>query len=167
MFNKWLVILFLAVLVAAGGLGAAVFYFNGQNAPQKKLAPIPRVTTEEQTPEEKQALNLPTAGSTEEDREAHSALIEKLANETEVAYLDISGCQGKPAVFKVKEGATFTVKNTDGVPRVMIHGAGLRTTIKAGSEETLESSAIGPKPGDYGYGCEGEDGTVGIIKIVP
>lgn len=110
-------------------------------------------------------LKFPGANATEAERKNHSDLVNKLGNQFGgAAFLDISGCNPNPVVYRVKQGGTFKVKNSDQTDHTIY--TSIRNTIPANSEKTLESKTIGDNMGAYGYGCDGSSGTVGIIQIV-
>lgn len=110
-------------------------------------------------------LNFPGPNATAEERKKHSDLVNKLGDEAGFSFLNISGCKPVPVVYRVKLGSTFKVKNTDSVDHTIYTAK--KVTIKANSEQTLNSKEIGDNLGDYGYGCDNSSGAAGIIQIIP
>ncbi|MEK7517793.1 MAG: hypothetical protein AAB583_04545 [Patescibacteria group bacterium] len=119
------------------------------------------------TAEEKQALSFPGPNATEEEKKKHSDLVDELGNRVAgTLFLDITGCKPNPIVYRVKQGGSFKVKNSDSIDHTL--STDRKITIKANSEQTLTSKSIGDVLGNYGYGCaEISGGTVGIIQIIP
>ncbi|MCH7730570.1 hypothetical protein IID21_03530 [Patescibacteria group bacterium] len=118
------------------------------------------------TADEQAVLSFPGSNASEAERQRHSDLVNKLGNESGYAFLDITGCQPLPVVYRVKQNGTFVVKNTSSIEHtIQLDRA---TTIPAASEKTLKvSEAIGENLGNYGYSCDGSTGPVGVIQVAP
>lgn len=117
--------------------------------------------------ERQKLFSFPGPDATEAERKSHSDLVNKLGNQfASSTFLDITGCQPNPIVYRVKLGGSFRVKNSDQIDHTL--STDKKTVVKAGSDTTISSTAIGDKPGDYGYGCDGSTGSgVGIIQLIP
>lgn len=113
------------------------------------------------TEEEKDLLTVPSSDASKEEIEAHIALGAKLAKEAEV--LEITDCEPKPLVLKVKEKAMFKVFNKDNIDHTLIIDPEHKYALSA--QKTTEIKAdFGKPPGLYGYVCEGV-GITGFIFV--
>lgn len=146
--------------------------------PQSKTKPQPtsRQITIPATPQTQQpsaaevaeVLKFPGPNATEVERKKHSDLVNKLGNQFGGAtFLDISGCNPNPVVYRVKQGSSFKVKNSDQIEHTIYTDPIRQTKISANSEQTVESKNIGVNNGDYGYNCDSSTNPAGIIQIVP
>ena len=92
--------------------------------------------------------------------------IDELAEET--STLDISDCSNpKPLVFRVRQNASFTARNTSSVE----HTLGInefRATVPPGSDTTVtfDDRIGGSGLGNYGYACD-DQAPVGVIQVIP
>jgi len=130
-----------------------------QESSQSEYPAIP--IREDLTEEEKDLLTVPSSDAPKDEIEAHIALGAKLAKEAEV--LEITDCEPKPLVFKVKEKAMFKVFNKDDIDHTLIIDPEHKYPLPR--QETTEIKAdFGKPPGLYGYVCEGV-GLTGFIFV--
>jgi len=130
-----------------------------QDSSQSEYPPVP--IREDLTEEEKDLLTVPSSDASKEEIEEHIALGAKLAKEAEV--LEITDCEPKPLVLKVKEKAMFKVFNKDEIDHTLIIDSEHKYALPA--QETTEIKAdFGKPPGLYGYVCEGV-GLTGFIFV--
>lgn len=136
-----------------------------------KLSPKPSPLSQSQqtsAAELAEVLQFPGPNATEAERKEQSDLVNKLGNQFGGAtFLDISGCNPNPVVYRVKQGGSFKVKNSDQTEHTFYTDPGRKTKIPANLEQTLTSKAIGDNYGDYSYNCDSSTNPVGIIQIVP
>ena len=130
-----------------------------QESSQSEYPAIP--IREDLTEEEKDLLTVPSSDAPKDEIEAHIALGAKLAKEAEV--LEITDCEPKPLVFKVKEKAMFKVFNKDDIDHTLTIDPEHKYPLPR--QETTEIKAdFGKPPGLYGYVCEGV-GLTGFIFV--
>ena len=166
-------LILIGILVLVGGvLGYAIYQSGAVKRGQPASTTQTTGTTTEETSartlsaDEQAALSFPGSNASEGERQRHSDLVNKLGNESGYAFLDVTGCQPLPVVYRVKQNGNFVVKNTS----TREHAIQLdrSTTISAASEKTLDvATAVGANLGNYGYSCDGSTGPVGVIQVVP
>lgn len=139
-----------------------------QSAPQtggNQSSTQPTTQKRELTAEEKQVLTFPGPNATEAEKKTHTDLVDQLGNKSGYAVLDISGCAPFPVVYRIKQGGSISIKNSDKVDHVI--NTARKVTIKADSTQTVNSKEIGDNLGEYAYACDGSRSSVGILKIIP
>lgn len=123
-----------------------------------------QVKTQQKSPSPSNLLKPPDQNASEETKKKFFDKI--LANAKEAKYLDISGCKAKPEVFKTPNQATFTVKNNDDKPHLMVLNKDIKFEIKANSNQEIKAD-FGRGPGAYGYGCDSSTQAVGFFLLTP
>ncbi len=113
------------------------------------------------TYEERFILHPPQVEASATAKQKHAKMVAKLASAS--ASLEITNCEPKPVVLKVKKGNKFTVKNNDKHPhKIMLDE---KTSFEIPANGSLIVTAdFNYGTGDYGYVCEGA-GLVGFIHV--
>jgi len=144
--------LIIVLAVVAVGLGILILKPQGGNlvgrpSPTVSVVPVNRNLTEDQ----KKLLQVPTKDSSQEEIRAHYNLALKLSVASSV--LDIANCDVNPMVLKVKDGSSFTIKNSGNQDRSISFDRDNTIYVPAGKTH-VQKAQFKNGPGLYGYGCD-------------
>lgn len=116
--------------------------------------------------EKKLLTQVPTKSSSQEELMAHYNLAVKLAVIS--SQLEIGNCETKPLVLKVKDGSSFTIKNSSDKDRAISFDADNTIYVPAGKTH-VQQVKFKNGPGLYGYGCDFPDirQTGGFVLVEP
>lgn len=156
----------LLILIASiVAIGVAIY---SQQAMRITTSPIitlspPQLKTlsENLTYEERFVLHPPQAEASNTAKQKHAKMVSKLASAA--ASLDITNCEPKPVVLRVKKGNNFTVKNNDKQPHKIMLDEKTSYEIPANGSLVVKAD-FNYGAGDYGYVCEGA-GLVGFLHV--
>ncbi len=140
---------------------------NITQSPTTSPTPTPRQINQNLTQDENKLLSqVPTQGSSPEELMAHYNLAVKLAVSS--SQLEIGGCEVKPLVLKVKDGSSFTIKNSSGEDRSISFDADNTIFVPAGKTH-VQQVKFKNGPGLYGYGCDFPDirQAAGFVLVEP
>lgn len=112
------------------------------------------------TPEEKEAMDTPNQGDSEEIKRAFQGKVEKAAKDADT--IDIANCQPRPPIAKMKQNATFTFKNSDTTDHIVAFSQEKSYTVKKNSSVTVTADFL-QGPGIFGFGCDQSPTEVGLI----
>lgn len=170
-----IVVLFVIALL----LGAIIFAQQGGEQSSFQAAPEATESTGGSSarvpskqggqPDAPPVLQFPAQDASQKELEAHSALVDKLAEKA--AYLDITKCAPKPLVLAHTKGEDLTVKNKDGdVAYVLRWGQNGKNEVAVPPGKSVVVKASMIDLGTTGYACYRADvpnspiGTVGVIQ---
>lgn len=127
-------------------------------------SPAPAPSTVERNPDERAVLAIPGPNASEAEKARHFELAQRLARES--AELKLVNCVPDPAVFKVANGASFTVHNAGAKDMTVVINPENVYTVPAGGTKTLKAG-FGKGAGLFGYGCNSASGGgPGLILVV-
>ncbi|MBI3342240.1 hypothetical protein HY024_03910 [Candidatus Curtissbacteria bacterium] len=114
--------------------------------------------------DEQRVMRFPTPNSPDKVKVAHTALVQKLAQQSD--YLDIGKCAPKPLVFKITVGDFVNLRNLDTVDHTLSFNPETQFLVAAGTTRQVKADFFKIGPGVYAYGCDKSSQAVGILLAV-
>jgi hypothetical protein len=181
--NNKLFTIFIVILSLVGiGLGLMIYRNNtvvqpevAQNVPQQQSQPIVQETpvetqsqpTAQPTPDTRLTINnvelhTPGPNATKEEQDAFTKYVTD--NAQAVSQFEIASCKPVPAILKVKDKGSITVKNSDSVDHTIIFNTDHQYTIPKNGQTVINIDFANGES-IFGFGCETANGAVGALLI--